>query len=115
MLVSIYSRITYKCFGVLPFSNMGISDVGDDDFPVDRSLTVEEVIDRYGKEAVRRGMEYMLSLQDADANYRQSARDTDGYSEEVTEAYTGERTEMEELDERWSESMEERGLGIDEE
>jgi len=95
---------------------MGVQDLPEDDDELEgrRDLTVGELVDIYGKEAVRRGLEYMESLQEADQEFRKSANPED-LSEGLEEAFDVENIEDPDSSERWAESVKEDGLGLDNE
>jgi len=77
-----------------------------------KNMTVAELIQIHGEEPVRRGLSYMLSLEEADRNYRDSA-DSRKLDEGWEEAYDVEDVETE-ASKKWEEVMEEEGLGINE-
>lgn len=81
------------------------------------STTISELIDEFGLKEVKRGLSYMSSLSDAQENFKKSASDSDyakrvaqGLSEDVEDVSD---SKIQELQEEWSESMEEGGLGLD--
>lgn len=95
---------------------MGIEDIGKDEFPVDKELTVEELIEMYGEEPVRRGIQYLMSLYKADKNYRESVDEgkmKEGY--ERGYGVEGSKGKVDDAVGKWGQSMKERGLGINEE
>lgn len=77
-------------------------------------VTLKDLIVMFGEESVRRGLQYMSSLKEADEEFKKS-----GSKEAMLEALkemTGEDepTEgMKELSDNWSEEMENQGLGLD--
>lgn len=91
---------------------MGIQDLvpGEDSLIDHPDLTVQDLIDMFGREAVRRGLEYTRSLSEADQEFRQSAdpdRMTEGYRE------AGVDGEVEPVSNKWAQSSREGGLGLD--
>lgn len=91
---------------------MGIQDLvpGEESLIDHTELTVQDLIDMYGREAVRRGLEYTRSLSDADKEFRESAdpdRMTEGYRE------AGVDGEVDPVSEKWASSSREGGLGLD--
>lgn len=96
---------------------MGLNDIGDGEGDILdelRNYTVAELEAEYGSEAVRRGLQYMLSLKKADEEYRQSA-DPEDLDRGWARAYNLDEEEVEtEASENWVEGMEEGGLGLDE-
>lgn len=82
-------------------------------------VTVRDLINMYGREAVRRGLSYMESLSEAEEEYKQSAEDGGGYAEGIARGVTDpedlDPEKREEINERWAEGMEEGGLGLDDE
>lgn len=94
---------------------MGIEKFNRDPLPVDEDISVAQLIDRYGYEAVRRGLEYTMSLSEADEEYRKSAN-TENLESRIREAFNV--PEDEDIDteaiEKWQEAMENEGIGIEE-
>ena len=80
------------------------------EFPEDWG--VSDLIQIFGEEATRRGIQYMNSLVEADKEYRESANPED-LDEGWEEGYEVEDVDTKASD-KWAESMEEKGLGIDE-
>jgi len=77
-----------------------------------RNITIGELEMIYGTEPVRRALQYMTGLQEADREYRQSA-DPEDLDKGLENAYDIEDVETEASD-KWAERMKEKGLGIDE-
>lgn len=96
--------------------SMALEDAADP-FPVDKQTTIQELINMYGEEAVRRGVVYIDNLAESEREYMNAAREG-GYAEELADSISeGEVPEdkEEELDSKWKEGMESSGLGIDNE
>lgn len=88
-----------------------IPDNGEE-IVLNESMTVGELVNKYGEEAVRRGISYMHSLAEAEKEYKKSAT-----SEQMREGYEKagldpEHEETEKASGAWAESMNENGLGI---
>lgn len=82
-------------------------------------ITIRELIDIHGEEAVRRGLSYMESLSEAEQNFKEAAGESSGYAEETAKGVNME-DEMdpetrEEINNRWAEGMKDGGLGLDDE
>lgn len=105
---------------------MGVEELTEEPLPVDKDLTVEELVDIYGKEAVRRGLSYIINLQSADEAYRQSANSEKSEefiqktAEGVAQMEPGQGVDPDELPESaqeaqsaWENQMEEKGLGLE--
>jgi len=105
---------------------MGVEELTEEPFPVDEDLTVQQLVDIYGKEAVRRGLSYIINLQSADESYRQAANPEKSQefiqktAEGVAEVEPGQEIDPEELPEsakeaqsEWEKQMEEKGLGLE--
>lgn len=94
---------------------MGIQDVLEDETLADNDdLTVGELKEFFGEEVVRRGIQYMNSLREADHNFRQSANPEqmeEGYKKIANSEEISERAQ--EGAEEWSSKMEEGGLGLE--
>lgn len=80
--------------------------------------TIQDLINIYGKEAVRRGLSYMASLEQADQEFRESASESDEYGKRFTEAQTDGEVEVDEktvdkVNEDWQDAMEGDGLGLE--
>lgn len=92
---------------------MALSDLGEEDSLIaQKNLTIGELIDMFGREAVRRGLEYTRSLDDADETFREQAdadRMTEGYRK------AGVQGDIEPVSEKWEAEIEEGGLGLDDE
>lgn len=76
--------------------------------------TIAELRSIYGEESVRRALNYMDKLSEADKNFRESAEEDkmiEGYSEFLTDSNITSREEESE----WQRGMKENGLGIDDE
>lgn len=91
---------------------MGIQDlVAEDDSLIDHpEITVRELIEMFGREAVRRGLEYTRSLSKADKEFRESVdpvRMEEGYRDAGVEG------DLEPVTEKWSVKSKEGGLGLD--
>lgn len=92
---------------------MGVNDLAEDEqIPFDDSVTIGQLKKMYGEEVVRRGVEYMLSLQDADQEFRQSIQSED-LDEGWEEGYGVDDIETDASD-KWAEKSKEKGLGLDE-
>lgn len=95
---------------------MGIQDLGEQEALIARTeLTIGDLKDMFGREATRRGLEYMRSLGKADRNFREAADETtmkDGYRSITEEA--GESEQVEDASREWAQSMEKGGIGLDE-
>jgi hypothetical protein len=89
---------------------MGLENVGDSNFPVDKSMTVAELIDKYGEESIRRGLKYSMSLNKADEEFRDV--DKKDMEEGYRKAY-GEDSEPTEHANEWEKSINENGIGIE--
>lgn len=81
-------------------------------------ITLQDLEDEFGEEAVQRGLAYMASLSEADANYRKKV----GEKNYVREGLTGvgqspddaEVTEdAEKANENWQQKSKEKGLGLE--
>lgn len=81
-----------------------------------RDITIAELEQQYGTEAVSRALQYMASLRQAEQKFKESA-DPDRMKQGYEDAFGVEPSgqEVEEGVENWADSMEESGLGIDEE
>lgn len=91
---------------------MGIQDLGEQEALIARKeLTIGDLESMFGREATRRGLEYMRSLDDADETFREKVDEDD-----MTEGYrrAGVRGNIEPASEKWKESSEKEGLGLDE-
>lgn len=93
---------------------MGVRDLIGDDLPVDENTTVADLVDKHGKEIVKRGLEYMDSLDEADREYKRAADDT-----EMSKGYerAGVDSDDENVDKastKWARAVKVRGLGVDE-
>lgn len=83
-------------------------------------ITVRDLVDMYGKEAVRRGISYMESLAEAEEEFKQSIDNDPEYAEQYTKGVAGDPEEVpeskrEEINSAWAEGMREGGLGLDDE
>lgn len=83
---------------------------------INGDTTMSDLVDIFGEEVVRRGVEYMSSLKTADSTYRSSVGD---YPENYAESFGAEPEKInedtkEEMESKWAEGMEESGLGLDE-
>lgn len=103
---------------------MGVEELTEDPLPVDESLTVEQLVQIYGREPVRRGLSYIINLRKADESYRRSAnteksqefiqKTAEGVSESGQEIDPSELPESaQEAQSAWEEKMEEKGLGLE--
>lgn len=94
---------------------MGIEDLplDDEELIVQNELTVAELKDMFGREATRRGLEYMQSLHRADTEFKKSAkpRDLDEGWEKAFDVEEGEINT--EASSEWADTMKERGLDLD--
>lgn len=77
--------------------------------------TVKDLIDEYGFEAVKRGLSYTQSLVQAEEEFKRSAT-----SEKMEEGYDeaglpSDHEKTQEASDAWEESMQEEGLGLDDE
>lgn len=116
-MLDFYNGVKLNTIGGLLLIRMGLQDVGEDEFPVDEGMTLRELIDIHGKEAVRRGVRYIHSLSDADEEYRESAdrsKMREGY-ERGYKVDTSGNKDVEEATSRWEDKMRKNGIGIDEE
>lgn len=88
-------------------------DEDDDELGVDPEATIQDLINLYGPEVVKRGISYMESLRKADENFKKAADPEtmkDGYvniagSEDLSD-------EVKEASEKWADAME-GGLRLD--
>lgn len=83
-------------------------------------VTIRDLINMYGREAVRRGLSYMESLSDAEENFKRSVEDEAEYAEEYADEYVDDPEDIppekrKEINERWAEGMKKGGLGLDDE
>lgn len=81
-------------------------------------VTIEDLFRIYGEGAVRRGISYMASLDEAEQNYKESAKEGD-YADNMVESVTGDEDAIpeerkQEMQSKWDEAMNEEGLGLDE-
>ena len=74
------------------------------------TLSVSDLVDEYGKEAVRRGLEYMNSLSEADENFKESVTE-DNLEEGYREA--GIKGDLDPVTSHWAEQSKQEGLGLD--
>lgn len=84
------------------------------ELPVDKTDRMQDLVDLYNKEAVRRGILYMESLSRADEEYRGSVNEDkmeEGYRNAGVE---GSGDDMENVSSQWAEGMKDSGLGLDE-
>lgn len=91
---------------------MGLGELTSDDDALHNQehLTIGDLKDILGEEAVRRGLEYMRSLPEAEKEFIRAAdpdRMTEGYRK------AGVRGDIDPVSEKWSAEMKEEGLGID--
>lgn len=94
---------------------MGLEQFDSQYISVSPDTTIQELVDIYGEEAVRRGLVYIDRLSEADQNFRESADPGDmkkGVKEAFNVSSTGE--EVDKASEKWKEAVEKQGLGIDE-
>jgi len=99
---------------------MGIQELGsEEDRLVDHpDLTVQELIDMYGKEATRRGLEYIRSLSSADERFRDSGKEKkEKYADRVVEGQGVDPSQVseeakQEASTSWEKAMEDDGLGL---
>lgn len=75
-------------------------------------VTLADLKEQFGEDALARGLSYMESLNDADKNYREAAERqyTRGLKDRGVEM--DEETEQK-ADEAWAQGMRETGIGID--
>lgn len=96
---------------------MSLDDLTDPDGTgIDYSMTVQDLVSIYGKEAVKRGIQYMGSLSEAEENYRESVTQDkmeDGF-ERIAESDIDLSDEAKEASSRWEQESKESGLGIGE-
>ena len=88
----------------------------------EEDITVSDLRDMYGDEAVDRALSYMESLSEADENFRESVSQEqmeEGY-DEAAKTYTddedaeaSDRTKVEQASRKWAEESSESGLGLD--
>ena len=108
---------TFNGFGVYA-RLMGIDEVLQEGSLADQDeLTVGQLKQMYGEEVVRRALQYMNSLVEADEQFRQSAdpkqmeegyKQIEGVGDELPEA-------AKKGSEKWAEAMQDSGLGISDE
>jgi predicted RNA-binding protein with PUA domain len=91
---------------------------------IDVGITVDELIEEYGKEKVVRGIGYILSLDEAERKYIESMNDEG--AEELFSSVTGRNVSMEEIENeaseevdealrKWMKEGQEKGIGVDDE
>lgn len=82
-------------------------------------VTIRDLIDMYGHEAVRRGLSYMESLSEAEDNYKQSTEEqadyAEGFIDQTADPEDVPKEKRAEINNKWAEGMEESGLGLDDE
>lgn len=95
---------------------MGLERFDSEHADISPETTVQQLVDMYGEECVRRGLKYITNLAEADKSFRESADPNDmreGYSRGIT----GGEVDPDEIEGdapvTWAERMEENGLGID--
>lgn len=78
-----------------------------------KDITVYDLISVFGEESVRRGLQYMASLEKAEEEYRKT--NSDELLEGVKEWLDADEPtdKMVEMSDHWSERMKEEGIGID--
>lgn len=108
---------------------MGLGDILPDgplrsrlgDGQTEGDITVSDLKDMYGEEAVNRGLSYMESLSDADENFKESVSPEqmeEGYDEAAKtysddeDATVSDKTKVEEASEKWAEETKDNGLGL---
>lgn len=95
-------------------TRMGLTGIGsgEEELIDQEDVTIGDLIDNYGREAVRRGLKYTQSLHDADEEFRKSAN-----PETMEEGYreAGVRGDIDPVTDEWSAGMEKSGLGLDDE
>lgn len=76
-----------------------------------RDSTIQELVDEYNEEIVRRGVEYMASLERADKNFR------DVTEEDMEKGYekAGVDGDTSDASAKWAEEAGSEGIGIDDE
>lgn len=83
----------------------------------DDSITLGELREILGDEAVNRGVSYMLSLVDAQEKYRKSVK-SEQYEEGLSQAGISDESidseAVQKATSKWESNSEENGLGIDE-
>ena len=107
---------------------MGLdSAVDDGSLASQEDMTIRELKEHFGGEVVRRGIQYMQSLKEADKNFRESAdskKMEEGYKKAAGTLTGGESdgNDEDELPEsvqegsnKWASNMEDSGLGLDDE
>lgn len=95
---------------------MGIQDLGhEDELIARRDLTIGDLIDIFGREPTRRGLEYMKSLNDAEKEFVESISQEElekGWREAYNMENVGEDAER--AASKWADESREKGLGLDE-
>lgn len=81
-------------------------------------VTIEDLFHIYGRGAVKRGLSYMASLDEAEENYKESV-DESSYGEDMAESVVEDSNivpeeRKQDLQDKWGEAMNEEGLGLDE-
>lgn len=92
---------------------MGLESFAEGANSISEETTVEELIDIYGEEIVTRGLAYMDSLEEADKEFRENTESD--YATDYAEGIGGgdiSEDKRQELNDRWSESIQDNGLGI---
>lgn len=95
---------------------MGLERMADDQADIVESMsdvTVSELVQQYGREATKRGLQYIISLSEAEQEFKQSANPK-ALDEGWREGFDIEDDIDTDASDIWAEKMEERGLGLDE-
>lgn len=95
---------------------MGLEDAADD-FPVSKETTIQDLVDIYGEEAVRRGIMYIDNLVEGEKRYLEAAGRS-SYSNDLAEEVVGgelPEEQKEDMDSRWKDGMRDSGLGLNDE
>jgi len=81
------------------------------------SITIQDLINQYGEARVRRGISYMLSLDKAEQNWKESATESSNYGKRYIESFTSseaDEAQASDVNSDWLEGMEDGGLGLNE-
>lgn len=102
--------------GKFDFKETGVGAVikKDDELIDPETITISDLIELYGKEAVKRGLGYMASLHEADQNYRENTN-TEDFKSGLEDAGIEGLNEDSEVVQKWKGKSEEEGLGLDNE
>lgn len=93
---------------------MALSDLLDEEEKlIDReNITIGDLIDIFGREPTRRGLEYMQSLEKAEREFKQSV-DADTMTKGYRDA--GVEGDVEPVSRKWKAESEKKGLGLNDE